>query len=114
MTAVSGPTAPTSPITDILADEHRSVAAVERCLARIEERDETIMAWAHVDPELALSQRRHVTPSNGARLCTEFRSVSRTSSTPMTSPRHTDQSCGKATGPTATPKSFGVCAATAQ
>ncbi|MGX6509943.1 amidase [Rhodococcus sp. SJ-2] len=56
MTAVSGPTAPTSPITDILADEHRSVAAVERCLARIEERDETIMAWAHVDPELALSQ----------------------------------------------------------
>lgn len=46
----------TSPMADILADESRSVDAVEHCLARIDERDDTIKAWAYLDPELALTQ----------------------------------------------------------
>ncbi|MHC3367612.1 amidase [Rhodococcus aetherivorans] len=35
-----------------------SVAAVERCLDRIDERDSLIHAWAFLDPELALAQAR--------------------------------------------------------
>ncbi|CAM2961019.1 amidase [Prescottella defluvii] len=53
MIALSGIT---SPIAGILTDENRSVSAVEHCLARITERDETIKAWAHLDPDLALEQ----------------------------------------------------------
>ena len=35
-----------------------SVAVVESCLARIEERDATLRAWAHVDRDRALAQAR--------------------------------------------------------
>jgi amidase len=38
--------------------ETTSVAVVESCLARIEERDPTLRAWAHVDLDLALAQAR--------------------------------------------------------
>jgi amidase len=38
--------------------ETTSVAVVESCLARIEERNATLRAWAHVDRDLALAQAR--------------------------------------------------------
>lgn len=46
----------TSPFSDILADENLSVSAVGHCLERIDQRDSTIRAWSHLDPELALKQ----------------------------------------------------------
>ncbi|NKR31531.1 amidase [Rhodococcus hoagii] len=55
VTALSGIT---SPIAGILTDENRSEPAVEYCLARIAQRDETIKPWAHLDPDLALEQAR--------------------------------------------------------
>jgi Asp-tRNA(Asn)/Glu-tRNA(Gln) amidotransferase A subunit family amidase len=48
----------TSPIADMLTDENLSVSAVEHCLERIDQRDDVIKAWAHLDPELALQQAR--------------------------------------------------------
>lgn len=48
----------TSPIADMLTDEHLSVSAIEQCLHRIEQRDDVIKAWEHLDPELALEQAR--------------------------------------------------------
>lgn len=48
----------TSPIADMLTDENLSVSAVEHCLERIEQRDDVVRAWAHLDPELALEQAR--------------------------------------------------------
>ncbi|WP_371054037.1 amidase [Rhodococcus gordoniae] len=47
-----------SPIAGILADEHPSVSAVERCLDRIAKRDHVVGAWAHLDPGLAIEQAR--------------------------------------------------------
>ena len=38
--------------------EATSVAIVESCLARIEARDATLRAWAHIDRDLALAQAR--------------------------------------------------------
>ncbi|MGN5239320.1 amidase [Rhodococcus sp. SJ-3] len=46
------------PMAGILADEHPSVTAVERCLERIAQRDDVIGAWAHLDPALAVDQSR--------------------------------------------------------
>ncbi|NNE83492.1 MAG: amidase [Alphaproteobacteria bacterium] len=42
----------------IAAGETTAVAVVEACLARIDEREETLRAWAFIDPELALAQAR--------------------------------------------------------
>ncbi|PVX59614.1 amidase [Rhodococcus globerulus] len=55
MIALSGAT---SPFANILTDENLSVSAVEHCLERIDQRDNIIRAWAHLDPELALEQAR--------------------------------------------------------
>jgi Asp-tRNA(Asn)/Glu-tRNA(Gln) amidotransferase A subunit family amidase len=38
--------------------ETTAVAVVESCLARIEERNATVRAWAYVDHDLALEQAR--------------------------------------------------------
>ncbi|WP_242676534.1 amidase [Rhodococcus sp. ABRD24] len=45
-----------SPFAEILADENLSVSAIDHCLDRIELRDRTIQAWAHLDPDLAREQ----------------------------------------------------------
>lgn len=42
----------------IAKGEITSVMLVEACLARITERDETVQAWEHLDPEYALAQAR--------------------------------------------------------
>ena len=42
----------------LVRGEVSSVALVEACLARIEARDGALRAWAHVDPDLALTQAR--------------------------------------------------------
>ena len=40
----------------IAGGETTAVAVTEACLARIEEREEALQAWAFIDPELALEQ----------------------------------------------------------
>jgi len=42
----------------IAAGETTAVAVTEACLARIEEREDVLHAWAFIDPELALEQAR--------------------------------------------------------
>jgi Asp-tRNA(Asn)/Glu-tRNA(Gln) amidotransferase A subunit family amidase len=55
----------------IAKGEITSVMLVESCLARIAEREETVQAWEHLDPDFALAQaraadeRRGMDPSTG-------------------------------------------------
>lgn len=55
----------------IARGEITSVMLVEACLARIAEREDTVQAWAHIDPDYALEQaqmadeRRAADPSTG-------------------------------------------------
>ncbi|HSH40657.1 MAG TPA: hypothetical protein VK973_00855, partial [Arenicellales bacterium] len=39
--------------------ELSSEALVEACLARIDEREDAVRAWTHLDRDLALEQARH-------------------------------------------------------